>query len=176
MRSFSPKMLAVVAALIASSVAVFAANTTFFTSIGDLVFPFTAPSNAGATPGTIDNMTIGATTPQPGTISQLHVDSGTKTATATAGAATLNKTAGVVTSEALSTAAGSTYTLTLTDSAIAAADQVMASVQFGTSTTGTPAVTTVKPAAGSVVINIKNVDASAAFNGTLLISFVTFKN
>lgn len=41
-----------------------AGNTTFFTSIGDIVFPFTPPQNNGAAPGTIDNMTIGATTPQ----------------------------------------------------------------------------------------------------------------
>lgn len=55
------------AALVAASIAAFAANTTFFTSIGDIVFPISPPTNAGATPGAIDNMTIGATTPRPGT-------------------------------------------------------------------------------------------------------------
>lgn len=176
MRAFKTIGGVVAAALIASSIAAVAANTTFFTSIGDLVFPFVPPSNGGVTPGAIDNMTIGANTPQPATISQLHVDSGAKTATASSGAATLNKTAGVVTTEALSTAVGSVYTLTLTDPAISAADQVMASVQFGTSTTGTPSITVVDPSAGSVVIKIKNIDATNAFNGTLLISFVDFKN
>jgi hypothetical protein len=48
-----------------------AGNNTFFTSIGDLVFPFTPPSNAGATPGTIDNMAIGGTTPAAGTFSSI---------------------------------------------------------------------------------------------------------
>lgn len=62
---------AIIAALLASSIAAFAGNTTFFTSIGDLAFPFTAPSNAGATPGSIDNMTIGATTPRAGTFSNV---------------------------------------------------------------------------------------------------------
>lgn len=106
----------------------------------------------------------------------LAIDSGTKTATAVAGAATLAKGSGVVTSEALTTAAGATYTLTLTDTQIAAADQVFASVALGTATTGTPAVTTVKPAAGSVVIIVQNVHASAALNGTIKIAFMTLKN
>ena len=53
------------AALIASAVAAFAGNTTFFTSIGDLAFPF-SPPKADGTAGTIDNMTIGATTPRAG--------------------------------------------------------------------------------------------------------------
>jgi hypothetical protein len=52
-------------------VSAMAGNNTFFTSIGDLVFPFTPPSNAGATPGTIDNMTIGGTTPAAGTFSSI---------------------------------------------------------------------------------------------------------
>lgn len=106
----------------------------------------------------------------------LAIDSGTKTATATSGAATLDKSAGVITSEALSTAAGASYTLTLTDSQIAAADQVYASVRYGTSTTGTPSVTKITPAAGSVVIVVQNVHASAALNGTLKISFFVLKN
>lgn len=168
------KALAVVAALLASSVAALAANTTFFTSIGDLVFPFKAPT--ASAPGTIDNMTIGATTPAPGSFSQVQIDQGTKTATATAGAATLNKDAGVITSEALSTAQGAAYTLTLTNSSIAATDQVMASVSLGTATTGTPAIATVKPAAGSVVIVVQNISASAALNGTIKVAFVVFKN
>jgi len=105
----------------------------------------------------------------------LAIDTGTKTASATAGAATLNKSAGVITSEALSTAAGATYTLTLTDSAIAATDQVFASVAYGTSTTGTPCVTRVKPGAGSVVIVIQNIHASAALNGSIKISFFVLK-
>lgn len=73
MRAINSKVLAVVAALVASSVAALAANTTFFTSIGDLPFPFTAPQNSGATPGAIDNMVIGASTPEAGTFSKLAV-------------------------------------------------------------------------------------------------------
>lgn len=98
------------------------------------------------------------------------------TATATAGAATSNASgSGVVTSEALTTAAGATYTLTLTNDMIAAADTVFASVALGTATTGMPAVTTVAPAAGSVVVIVQNIHASAALNGTIKISFLVVK-
>jgi|GEM_PF-3059565 len=119
----------------------------------------------------------GATVTATGLISggSLQLDTGTKTATATAGAATLNKDSGKITTEALTTAAGATYALTLTDSSIAAADMVFASVAFGTATAGMPIVTSVAPAAGSVVITILNGHASAAFDGTLKISFLVVK-
>jgi hypothetical protein len=184
-------------------------NNTFFTEIGDQVFPFVAPQPLESAPGAIDNMVIGAGTKQAGTFTTLtadtiagagitgsfasppplgstapnavtsttlQVDTGTKTAAATSGAATLNKNAGVITSEALTTAAGAQYTLTLTNSDIAAADQVMASVQLGSATTGTPTITTVTPGAGSVVIVVQNIHATAALNGTIKIAFVRFKN
>jgi len=108
-------------------------------------------------------------------VGSLQVGTGTRTATATTGAATLNTASGIVTSESISTAAGANYTLTITNSAIAATDIVLASVQFGTATTGTPEVTNVTPAAGSLVIIIKNTHASAAFNGTIKVAFVQFK-
>jgi hypothetical protein len=106
----------------------------------------------------------------------LALDSGTKTVTAVAGAATLNKFAGVITTEALVTAAAATYTLTLTNSMIAAADQVFVSSAFGTNTTGSTQVQTVTPAAGSVEIVIRNAHVSAALNGTLKLSFIVIKN
>lgn len=96
------------------------------------------------------------------------------TATASSGAATLNNRWGVVTSESLATAAGATYTLTVTDSQIAATDMVFASVAYGTSTTGSPAIMRVTPAAGSLVIVIQNIHASAALNGTIVVSFGSF--
>src|SRR5271157_309345 len=119
---------------------------------------------------------IGGTTPAAVTTNALHVDTGTKTATASSGAATLNKMAGVITSESLTTAAGADYTLTLTNSDIAATDQVFASVALGSAATGTPAVATVAPGTTSVVIVIQNIHATAAFTGTLLISFLVVKN
>jgi len=101
------------------------------------------------------------------------IDGGT--ASATGGAATLNKNAGKITSEALTTAAGVAYTLTLTNSEIAAADIVLASVKNGTNTQGIPRVGLVTPAAGSVTIQVYNDHASQALNGTIVISFVVIK-
>ena len=107
--------------------------------------------------------------------SGISLSSGTKTASATAGAATLNKHQGVITSEALTTAAGADYTLTLTNSAIAATDIVLASVQTGTNTTVGLAVHEVTPGAGQVVIKVRNAHASSALDGTIKVSFVVVK-
>jgi hypothetical protein len=128
------------------------------------------------------NTDITSLTPTTSTVSGLvtagsvKLDTGTKTATASSGAATLAKSAGKVTTEALTTAGLASYTLTLTDTAIAAADQVFASVANGTNSQGTPAVGLVTPGAGSAVIIINNLHATQALNGTLVISFMVLKN
>lgn len=107
----------------------------------------------------------------------LGASGSTKTATASAGAATLNMPSGKITSEALTTAQDASYTLTLTNSQIAAADIVLVSVANGDNTQGTTVVTKVTPAAGSVVIIVTNKHASAqALNGTLVVSFLVVKN
>lgn len=90
---------------------------------------------------------------------------------AVAGASTLNQGAGIVTSEALVTAIGASYVLTLTNSLIDASTLIMADAGLGSATQGTPCICSVVPAAGSATIAIKNVDAANAFNGTILISF-----
>lgn len=97
------------------------------------------------------------------------------TATATAGAATLDNRFGKVTSESLTTAQNGVYTLTITNASIRATDLVMASVANGTNTQGSPVVTRVQPANGSLVILVANLHASAqAFNGTIVVSFAAF--
>lgn len=107
-------------------------------------------------------------------VGDLIIDNGT--ATAVAGAATLHKQAGVVTSEALVTAQNATYTLTLTNRMIAAGDIVTVTLRNGTNTQGTPIVTRVTPAAGSVVVLVKNMhDAAQALNGTIVVGFVVHK-
>lgn len=88
-------------------------------------------------------------------------------ATAAAGAATLNKSLAFVTSAALTTAAGATYTLTLTNNKVAADSFVTGAVKLGTATAGMPAITTITPAAGSVVVVVQNIHASDALNGTI---------
>lgn len=126
--------------------------------------------DAGAVISTIGPIvTTGKTT-----TNTFQLDTGTKTATAVAGAATLNKASGKITSEALVTAAGASYTLTLSNSQIAAVDTVFASVDNGTNTTPDATVTRVTPDASSVVIVVKNTNAGA-LNGTIVISFVSMK-
>jgi len=104
------------------------------------------------------------------------------TATASAGAATLNNKCGTITSEALTTAVGSNYTLTLTNSVIAAADIVLAEVGNGTNTGGGPVLQRVTPAAGSAVISIINNNTGTgasgtvqAFNGTITVKYLVVK-
>lgn len=99
-------------------------------------------------------------------------DSGT--ATATAGAATLNKQLGVITTESLTTAGGAAYTLTLTNSAVSATSRVFASVCNGTNTVANYHVETVTEASGSVAIVIRNNTAATPLNGTLKIKFVVW--
>jgi hypothetical protein len=93
------------------------------------------------------------------------------TATAAAGAATLQAQVGTVTSEALTTAAAADYVLTLTDSFIKTTSHIFASVTNGTNTTEGLAVNRVTPAAGSAVIHIRNTHATVALNGTIKINF-----
>jgi hypothetical protein len=100
-------------------------------------------------------------------------DSGT--ATAVAGAVTLNKLSGVITTEALTTAAAANYGLAITNSTIAATDIIFASVSEVTNSGGVPVVCKVQPGAGTLNIIIRNVHASAAFNGTLNIAFWALK-
>ena len=100
------------------------------------------------------------------------------TGTASGGAVTLNAAgSGIITTEALSSAAGSPYTLTLTNNMVAAADLVFATVQNGTNTGGDPYLKTVTPGAGSVVIVVGNTTevVSTALNGTLKIGFLIIK-
>lgn len=103
-----------------------------------------------------------------------NMESGT--ATAVAGAATLNANAGMVTSEALTTAQNALYTLTLTNSFVAASDIVFTTLQNGTNTQGTPVIVRVTPGSGSLVIVVKNMhDAAQALNGTIKIGFAILK-
>lgn len=91
------------------------------------------------------------------------------TATGSAGASTANGERFVITTEALTTAAAAVFTETVTNSSVTASSLVLCSVGLGTNTTGSPALTTVTPASGSVVVKIQNVAGAAALNGTLTI-------
>lgn len=59
-----------------------AGNTDFLTGRNaSITFPLSPPNRANSTPGAIDNMTIGATTPAPGTFSQIIPGPGLPTIT-----------------------------------------------------------------------------------------------
>lgn len=61
----------------------FAGNTTLYSPTqGDLVFPLSPPAPQTSAPGALDNTTIGATTPQPGTFTALSAASQKFTGTA----------------------------------------------------------------------------------------------
>jgi hypothetical protein len=111
------------------------------------------------------------TTPQCTNYTRVDVDNGT--GTSTAGAATVNTQVGQITTEALATAAGATYTFTLTNSLIRATSTVLPTVGRGTATTGGLTPIYVTPAAGSCVMIFQNVTL-AAVNGTVTIGFAVF--
>ncbi len=166
----------------------FAGNTNFLTEQnGAITFPFSPPNKSSGANATIDATDIGQTTPGLGnfssggttglgTFGSIKVDTGTKTATAVAGAATLNKNSGVITTEALTTAGLADYTLTLTNSAIGATDAVLFSIQNGTNSAGDPVTGVATVSAGQVIFIVRNAHATSALNGTLKIGFMTLKN
>lgn len=106
---------------------------------------------------------------------QLSLGEGTKTASATSGAATLNMPSGVITSEALTTAAAATYTLTLTNSKIAVTDIVQVTLANGTNSAGAPCICTSTVTDSTITVVVKNVHATAALNGTLVFMFNIIK-
>lgn len=99
------------------------------------------------------------------------------TATAVSGAAALNKNSGTITSEALTTAAGSAYTLTLTCGAVKNSDSIVLwSVDHGTNTTAGLEMGKVTPGSGTVTFTVWNRHASAPLNGTLVIRYFVLKS
>jgi hypothetical protein len=98
--------------------------------------------------------------------------------TSSGGAVTINKLRGKIVTESQSAAAGSTYTVVLTNSTILAVDFVVANVAKNASTdTGTPTVVkTDTSTTGACTITVKNTHASAAFNGAHVIEFMTLKH
>lgn len=93
------------------------------------------------------------------------------TGSSTVHAATLNTTGGLITTEALTTAAGADYTFTLTNSLlVAGAPAPEVQMKDGTNTTGAVAVKSITNATGSTVLVFTNT-GTVAWNGTKLIGF-----
>lgn len=109
-------------------------------------------------------------------VSQLSLGKGTKTASATAGAATLNQPSGVITTESLTTTQSSDYTLTITNNKVAATDIVQVTIGGGTNSAGSPVLRTVTVTDSTIVVVVRNMHTSAvAFNGTLKVMFNIIK-
>lgn len=92
------------------------------------------------------------------------------TATLSTNAVTKNTQCANVTSESLTTAAGASITITVTNSLVTATSSVSISAFMLSSTTGKPQIQSITPASGSFTAVLKNV-GSAAFNGTLILPF-----
>lgn len=102
------------------------------------------------------------------------------TATASGGAATLANKCGIITSEVLTTALNSTYTLTLTNSLAAAGDIVLASVTNSPNTGGSPALLTAVAGSSSITFIVTNYNygttgTGAAFNNAIKINYLLLK-
>ena len=108
-------------------------------------------------------------------IAALATQIAVNTQTSTANAATSNTLSGRIVTEALTTAAGANYTMTLTNSAITALSQMQVAVYSGTNTTPGLMVFSVTPAAGSAVILIRN-NGTVALNGTIVIAYQVAPN
>jgi hypothetical protein len=88
-------------------------------------------------------------------------------------AVTANGNAGVITTSSLNTAAGGTYSITWTNSHIAAVSVITNGILGGTNTMDNYKIKIV-PGNGSATMTIHNIDGSAAMNGTLKIGYVVF--
>lgn len=112
-------------------------------------------------------------------ISTLYAACDTQTAThpdTISGAATSDTAVCLITTFTdVNSAAGATYTLTLTNNKIAASSVLLVTVSYGSATTGFPIVTGITPGSGSATIVITNAHPSAAFNGSLKIGVMVVK-
>lgn len=85
-------------------------------------------------------------------------------------AVTANGAAGVITTSSLTTAGGSSYAITWTNSKITATSVITLCVQGGTNTTENISFSCV-PGAGTATLTIYNNTASTALNGTILLGY-----
>lgn len=91
--------------------------------------------------------------------------------TSTAGAVSLSRVSGLITTEALTTAPGANYSFVLTNTLISAAlPTTQVQMLDGTNTAGTMQINSITDGTGTCTIVFENV-GSVALNGTKLIAF-----
>lgn len=98
------------------------------------------------------------------------------TGTASANAVTINKPCGVITSSTANLAAATTETITLTDSAITAATNLILATINNPCTTGDVMVESALAASGSATIKIRNVNAASACASTYKVGYLVSNN
>lgn len=96
------------------------------------------------------------------------------TGTCSSNAVTISKMAGVITTEALTTAAGASQAITLTNTLAAVGDLVIPYIVGGTNTRAHINVFAVATAGGAT-ITINNIGPTNAINGTVIIGFLLIK-
>lgn len=95
-------------------------------------------------------------------------------ATAVAGAVTTGAGYADITTEALVTAAGATYTLTITNDQVTVDSIALVTVKNGTNATGAPVVSTITPSAGTLVVTVVNA-GTVALSGTLVLKVLLLR-
>lgn len=95
--------------------------------------------------------------------------------TCVSNAVTINKTQAVVTTESLTTAAGASQAITVTNNKVSVGDILLVTINGGTNTTGSVEIKAVATA-NTATITLTNRHASAAFNGTFILALVVIKN
>lgn len=85
-----------------------------------------------------------------------------------------NNGSGVITTAALSTAAGASQAITLTNTNVAVGDVVLATLDNNGSA-GTPALANASITANTITFTIQNIHASVALNAAVKIYFVVIK-
>jgi hypothetical protein len=93
--------------------------------------------------------------------------------TEAANAVTASGMAGAITTSSLTTAGGSSYAITWTNTFITATSVVLLTLAGGTNTTENITLKCV-PGAGTATLTIYNNTASTALNGTIIISYLVF--
>lgn len=100
-------------------------------------------------------------------------DTGTATASGTGGTSTvtLSKQNGVITTDAITTAAGAAHVITVTNTLVAATSRILVTLDKNSSA-GTPVITSVTPGSGSFTVEISNLHASVAVDAALKVHFL----
>lgn len=142
--------------------------------------PNTGTDNALTIGGTLTIASTATATADTLGITTLNIATGGKikgdvgTGTAVSNALTISKMAGVITTEALTTAGGANQAIVLTNTVIAAGDVILITLAGGTNTTKNITLQAVATA-NTGTITIYNNTAATALNGTLIINFLVIK-